>query len=280
MSDKLNIIIKKTYVENNNYKIEYSEGEDNSSCVAVYFSSNAIFYPDNEAVFTDTIVVKDRYEWNNNRIKRANKHVFVRDIYKSWYLFGINSKLHNIESLCEFIKRETKGYKEIVIVGSSAGAYVAILIGTMIRANMILGFSPQWNLYDENIAEKLHRKRPDLDIKNCQKYYDLTKYGDYESVFYFVPIFSEEDIIQLSHAERLTNIHIIKIESNQHGVAIPYETVQYIINLPKRKLIKLQDKKNSDVSIIWKVMPYKKSIILLIHYLKDKIKSTFLNRFK
>ena len=280
MGEKLSDLIKRAYEEKDNYSIEYSEGEDNSSCVAIYFSSNAIFYPDTELVFTDTIVLKDRYEWKNNRIKRATKHVFLRDLYKSWYLFGINRELHNIESLCEFIKRETEGYEEIVVVGSSAGAYVAILIGTMIRANVILAFSPQWNLYDENIVEKLHNKRPDLDIKDCQKYFDLTKYGDYENVFYFVPIFSEDDIIQLGYAERLTNIRIIKLLSNQHGVAIPYETLWYILNMKKRKLIKLQGKKFSMTSIAWKVMPYKKSIKFFIYYMRSRIKSEIIKRFK
>lgn len=280
MSDKLSVLIKKTYEENNNYRIEYSEDRDNSSCVAVYFSSNAIFYPDTEAVFTDAIVLKDRYEWKKNRIKRANKHIFVRDLYKSWYLFGINSKLHNIESLCEFIKRETRGYKEIVMIGSSAGAYAAILIGTKIKANVILAFSPQWNLYDENIVEKLHRKRPDLETKDCQKYYDLTKYGDCESVFYFVPIFSEDDIIQLNHAEELSKIHIIRIKSNLHGVAIPYDAIWYVLNLKKENLIELQGKIFSNISISWKVMPYKEGILFFINYMKNKIKCIIINRLK
>ena len=55
------------------------------------------------------IVEKNFFEWYNLRIEKAYKHIFVRDVFKQWYLSGINQSIDSPERLIEFLKNETDG---------------------------------------------------------------------------------------------------------------------------------------------------------------------------
>ena len=82
--DKLKTLMQKEYDTLPNYRIDYDS--NNKGCVAIYISSNGIFYPDTVECFERTIFEKDRYEFTKLKIKRADKHIFIRDIYKHWYV--------------------------------------------------------------------------------------------------------------------------------------------------------------------------------------------------
>ena len=123
--------VRRVYETNNNYLIEYSKGGDADTC-AIYFSSNDIYYPNLEGIFTKRIVNKNFYEWYHTRINRASKHIFIRDVFKQWYLAGINAKIDSPEKLAAFLKQETQDYTNVITLGSSAGGYAAILYGSLI----------------------------------------------------------------------------------------------------------------------------------------------------
>ena len=249
-------LVKKEYCTDSNYKIEYSDGK--SSCVAVYFSSNGLFYPDDVDTFTQTILVRDRYELWQNRIDRAHKHIFIRDLYKSWYLLGISSQSPTVESLCEFLRKEVNGYQEVIMVGISSGGYAAILFGSMLKATTILAFSAQWSLYEEDIERKIGRKRGNVDFSKIQQYYNIVSTGNYSQVFYFCPVLSEEDKIQLEYAEKAKNINIIRLAESGHGLAVPLESLQYVLRMSNRKLIELSGERVWEASeFLQKVTPWK-----------------------
>ena len=94
-----------------NYIIETNKvaGTEPKIC-AIYFSSNFIYYPNNEASFCAAIFDKNRFEWWNLRHPKACKHIFIRDVYKQWYLHGINVELDSIEKLSDFLKEEFSEY--------------------------------------------------------------------------------------------------------------------------------------------------------------------------
>lgn len=108
------------YTEQKNYRIEYDNvtGRD---VVAVYLTSNALFFPNTPEVFRKAVVEKDRYEWTRLKIRRAQKHIFVRDVYKQWYASGINAKINTIDKLTDWLREQVKGYKHLIIIGSSGG---------------------------------------------------------------------------------------------------------------------------------------------------------------
>ena len=138
-------IVREKYDQDPNYLIEYDEEKDNNIC-AVYFSSNDIYFPNTEEIFRKRIVEKNFFEWYKCRIDKAHKHIFIRDIFKQWYLKGINKKINTPIRLKEFLEKEINGY-QTVMVGSSAGGYAAILYGSWLNANKVIAFNPQFEIY-------------------------------------------------------------------------------------------------------------------------------------
>lgn len=130
--------------KNKNYIIQTDDSVNTKKC-AIYFSSNAIYYPDTEDAFFERIIKRDSYEWYGKRVSDASKHIFVRDVFKCWYVKGINEEYCDIFKLTEFLKKETEGY-DVVTIGSSAGAYAAIICGSLLHSKMVYAFNPQIKL--------------------------------------------------------------------------------------------------------------------------------------
>ena len=137
-------IVQQVYNRQNNFLIEYDDQGEKNWC-AIYFCSNDIYYPNTEEIFRKQIVEKNFFEWYHSRIRKASKHIFVRDVFKQWYLTGINAKINTPEKLTEFLRKETKGYN-IVTIGSSAGGYAAILHGSLLNAKYVLAFNSQFEI--------------------------------------------------------------------------------------------------------------------------------------
>lgn len=117
---ELDILQRQVYTRGKNYRIDYSD-EKGRDVVAVYVSSNALFYPHTPEVFREAVMEKYRYEWTRMKIRRAQKHIFIRDVYKQWYATGINAEINSIDKLIDWLKDEVKGYKCLIISGSSGG---------------------------------------------------------------------------------------------------------------------------------------------------------------
>ena len=100
-------IVRNVYDTQHNYLIEYNEQCKDKTYCAVYFCSNDLYYPNVEDIFRKRIVEKNFFEWYNLRIEKAYKHIFVRDVFKQWYLSGINQSIDSPERLIEFLKNET-----------------------------------------------------------------------------------------------------------------------------------------------------------------------------
>ena len=129
-------IVRNVYDTQHNYLIEYNEQCKDKTYCAVYFCSNDLYYPNVEDIFRKRIVEKNFFEWYNLRIEKAYKHIFVRDVFKQWYLSGINQSIDSPERLIEFLKNETDGYRTIMS-GSSAGGYAAILYGSILKVERV-----------------------------------------------------------------------------------------------------------------------------------------------
>ena len=189
-------IVRSVYINQPNYKIEYNNSCKANIC-AIYFSSNDIYYPNNEDIFQKRIVEKNFFEWYNTRIN-ARKHIFIRDIFKQWYLEGINAELDSPEKIFEWLKGETEGY-EVVTVGSSAGGYSAVLYGSLLKAQKVIAFNAQFSL--KAIADESGEKSNPLVYKyknnDRSKYFELKdKLSDSVNYFYFLSVGCEKDMLQ------------------------------------------------------------------------------------
>lgn len=59
-----------------NYLIEYDEKANDKNTCAVYFSSNAIYYPDTVEAVENTIYKRNSFEWYTKRVKGVYKHIY------------------------------------------------------------------------------------------------------------------------------------------------------------------------------------------------------------
>ena len=189
-------------------------------CV-IFCSSNNIWFPNTEEAFRESVIEKDRYEWTNFHFPNAGKEIFIRDIYKSWYVSGINERIDTIDHLVDFLRKEAEGYK-IILVGSSAGGYLASLLGALLKAEYVIAFSAQFELRNKwaRDVNPLLRKFEEDDDRN--KYYDLVPVLKESNVpvYYIVPIKSEQDHYHFNHVKDLSCIKPIVFNSRHHGIVM------------------------------------------------------------
>lgn len=138
-------IVQDYWLNEPNFLIEYNEQCSSKEYCAIYFCSNDIWFPHTEEIFRKRIVKNNFFEWYRCRIARAYKHIFVRDVFKQWYLTGINGEINSTDKLYEFLKKETAGYK-VITLGSSAGGYASALFGPMLGAVQSICFNAQFCL--------------------------------------------------------------------------------------------------------------------------------------
>ena len=237
-------VIEDTYSENPNYLIEYSDNNKlgDKYCI-LYFSSNDIYFPNDEQSFRDQLLKKNKFEWYNTRIEKGEKHIFLRDIKKQWYLTGINQKINTIEKLYQFLQTETNGYK-IIALGSSAGGFAAVLIGSMLNAEIIYTFNGQFMLSDllSSSSKKYSSARIDPIIYREQnnpeinQYYSLRPYiKNAKSIYYFYSDRSNWDLDQFNHVSDF-KIQFIPFRTSHHGIPFLRTNLKRILNKPTEQL--------------------------------------------
>ncbi len=238
-------IVNDVFANQPNYLIEYNENVPKEYCI-VYFSSNDLYYPNNETAFAESILKRNRFEWYQTRIKYGHKHIFVRDIKKQWYIGGINAQLDSPQKMLEFLKRECSGYKP-VFLGSSAGGFIAVIMGQLINATRIYTFNGQFEILSllkkENAAliePILYRNRNNLQLLPYYKAVDFITNPD--SIFYFHSNRSKWDIEQSALISHLP-VHKLSFNTSNHGVPFLKSNLPAVINLPETALRELSGKK-------------------------------------
>jgi hypothetical protein len=209
------------YSHHMNYEIMDLNKHDNR-CI-IYFSSHGLYYPNHSDVFRREILEKGRFEWKKNILRSASKAIFLRDVKKQWYLEGINAKINTIEKLATFLAEETRGM-EVICVGSSAGGYVASLIGHLLNASHVFNFSGQFSLLDILRSESERLSNPTLikyeNIVEYRKYFSIVDFlkTSQTPIFYFFPAHSGSDIVQSKLVEDFKSVFQFRFDSEIHGV--------------------------------------------------------------
>lgn len=257
-------IVRSVYINQQNYKIEYNNSCKKNIC-AIYFSSNDIYYPNNEEIFRKRIVEKNFFEWYNTRIN-ARKHIFLRDIFKQWYLEGINAELDSPEKIFEWLKRETEGY-EVVTVGSSAGGYSAVLYGSLLKAQKVIAFNAQFSL--KAIADESGEKCNPLVYKykntDRSKYFELKdKISDSVNYFYFLSVGCENDMLQ---ATKLftppippKSFNCLRFKTAHHGIPFLKVALVKVLNMGEKDLKGFSKKKNHPIWFTIRMVGVRKTI--------------------
>lgn len=226
-------------------------------------------------MFRFSIIKKNRYEWTNLKIKRAYKHIFIRDIYKQWYASGINAEINTLDKLIEWLRNETLNYNEIIMVGSSGGGYAATIAGVKLKASLIFNFNGQWNLYDNierngEIISPILKRMLDNNDSGTQ-YFDIanTEY-DYNRVFYFVSKFSPWDKKQYSLIKDFRNTNIICFYNNHHGIPFFKSSLPAILAMKQEELKKLAKQQHIPFFFDCRIAGFKNTISFVLKSLIKK----------
>ena len=265
-----------------NYNIRY--GNTRSKLCLILFSGNGLYYPNMETEFINRIIKDDRYEWSNitkSRIfqKKCAKIFFLRDIYKQWYVTGINQSLNTVEKLLNWLKKETEGYI-IITAGSSAGGYAAVLFGLLLHAERIFSFSGQFILSDieENPLLKKYANN-----NQYNQYYNLVDFCSISRtpIFYFYPALCEYDKTQAQAVASIERerVYTYRIESAIHGDTVLPQNYRFLFFGKKKKLRKLY-MRFKDKNITSKKLLAASSISYTIFYLFFSIYQRIENSLK
>ena len=229
-SSKLSIVSGRVFDECyslDNYLIE-EDGVENDTC-AIYISSSGIYYPNTEECLRKSILEKDFFEWYSIRFYKASKHIFIRDVAKQFYITGINRRIDTIDKLIEWLREQTKGYKTY-IVGSSAGGYLAALLGSVLNSEWILCFS---GYFDLNIIDKsvwFYIDQYAADVVYSKWYSISSNIRNYTGLMiYFYPNKLAADVKQSECIKDYRNIISIPISSTIHGIPITKKLLQDIM---------------------------------------------------
>ena len=79
--------IKQFYNTKKNFKVEDNPRAEEPDLAVIYFSSLGIYTDENYM----KALTSDYYEFHRNPIRRAGRHIYVRDVCRAFYLNGINS---------------------------------------------------------------------------------------------------------------------------------------------------------------------------------------------
>ena len=249
-------LIEKTFNNSDNYKVVLTNANNNNAIV--FFSSHAIYGNDgDDEYFKTRILVNNRFEWenvsNNKLIQRKYKLlIFVRDLKKETYRFGINSELNSYDKIIDKIAELTKGYN-LTTCGNSAGGYMAQLCGIKLNAERIFTFSGYFKL----------------------------PYGEYPilkpyisgniPMFYFVPYYSEGDIIQYNESKECKGVYTYLFDSKEHGVTVKGECYPLLLTFSNEKLIDIYNKNKDKIidknSFYRSITPAKLKLLNLLGYI-------------
>lgn len=223
-----------------NYLIEYDEYVSTGIC-GIYVSSSGIYYPNDEAIFKKKIVEQNVFEWYDTRFSQAEKHIFIRDIAKQFYITGLNNKIDTIDKIIEFLKNETKGYS-VYIIGSSAGGYLAAILGKALESEIMLSFSGYFNL---NIVDKdtwffIDKFKEDPDRKKYYNTVDFIKNCGGVTI-YIYPQLLEGDVEQSKLIEKKDITHKIGFRSKIHGVPFSAIALKKIMSMKSYNIDRLFD---------------------------------------
>ncbi len=250
-----------------NYLIEHDKKvNENKKICAVYFSSNYIYFPNEKKSFESSILIRNRFEWWNLRHPNAIKHIFIRDIYKQWYLHGINSKINSIEKLADFIRKEISGYKSIFI-GSSSGGYAATLLGSILKVDKIYTFNNQFYLTDllensnSSIDPIVFREKNNISIN---KFYNIKPFLKYpKRIFYFYSNKSEWDVRQFNMVKDL-NLNFISVNTKVHGIPFLKNNLIPLFSLKISEIEELKDTLINPLLFSIRLVGVKKTLNYLI----------------
>lgn len=129
--------------ETDNIKIRHGKKD---GIAYIFCSSNSLYKKDDRQDFVSKVVNKDKFEWENiTQDIDHEKIIYIRDIWLSWYVVGVNAKYNTIDALIKKMREETEGM-QVITVGVSSGGFIAAILASSLKASYCLDFAGQFSL--------------------------------------------------------------------------------------------------------------------------------------
>jgi pimeloyl-ACP methyl ester carboxylesterase len=163
----------------------------------------------------------------------AVKRLFVRDLRQAWYHHGIPGHGDTIEGVSASLGALLAGHgvERLVVAGNSAGGYAAMLFGTLLQADVVLGFAPQTVIdleilasmndhrWDEQVREAIARGGLDPRWTDLAAALPAVRTANTRYELYFDASFPPDAL----HAERMAHLEGVRLhphEGGSHSVAL------------------------------------------------------------
>lgn len=198
-----------------------------------FFSSNNIYYPNTQDQLEDTIE-KNKFEWENiakskSILTKYGKMIFVRDMWKQWYINGINQKIDSVEKVIEFLRTETENMR-VTTVGNSSGGYMATLVAQKLNAKMAYCVSGQFDIADQISRQPVVRKAAEENYK----YINIVRTITSTTVIYLYPALCEWDKQQADLVNNNNFVISIPFSNSKHGETCYGFNFPYILTCDKQ----------------------------------------------
>lgn len=220
----------------------------------IFFSSNGLYAGDSYEEFEKTMLKDDRYEWKSiarslKKRRSIGKIIYVRDIYKKFYMHGINASCSTIEDVYILLKEKSEGYS-VITVGISSGGYMAVAAGCKLSAKRVFCISGQFSLEHRMSADDLALFRK--INKNYTNVVELVANSKDVPVYYLVPINCGHDREQY---ELVENVRCFLFPDKVHAATV------YPFNFPD--LLYLSEMRLDKLALIYQGKMINKKVFLL-----------------
>ncbi len=239
-------LVDRQWHEKENYLVK--DFDNQSGRCLVLCSDNGIYYPFTEEAFVEKIVEKDTFQYLNiTKDSVIKKHfsriIYIREVWRSWYLLGLNAKVDSIDQTIQLLKNLTAGY-QTTYAGISSGGYMAMILGCKLDGERVFSFCGQFCLQPW-LNERMFGKY--LEDATRNQYFDIASLVQKAEtpIFYFYPYENQMDHMQKNYICSQTNtenIRVMAFKGANHGRQITSYTFKYLFTMTNDKLDKLFQK--------------------------------------
>ena len=142
---------------------------------------------------------------------------YIRDIWLSWYVVGVNVKYNTIDALIKKMREETEGM-QVITVGVSSGGFIAAILASALKASYCLDFAGQFSLLHHWTHVDTNPFLKELYSKNNHCFGEAYLYLGESPIYYFEPALCEQDIEQAKYAKMCSNVKILRVRSKRMDV--------------------------------------------------------------
>lgn len=160
------------------------------------------------------------------------KRLFVRDLRQAWYHRGIPGHGSSVEEVAESLRELIARHhvERLVVAGNSAGGYAALLFGTLLGADTVLGFAPQTVIeldalaamddhrWDEQIEALLADGGLDARWTDLRRVLPEVRLGETRYELYFDDTFAA-DRLQAERMVELDGVELHRMQGGAHSIA-------------------------------------------------------------